>query len=145
MTDIMDFLTLIKSRGAVFAPPVQTQQLSLTNAALQRGRYAVLPDFLIQLYTKSGGLNLGTGYIFGPNDVLYTPPFIIPSIVKVNNDIGPLKKTIGKTVFGRNDLFWFAYDAFGICYMLNNLTLKPVKKYSDPYKAISDCLIGGKL
>ena len=140
-----EFLATIKSRGAIFAPPVITQQLSLTNASLQRSRYAILPDFLIQLYTKTGGLNLGSGYIFSPNDIIYTPPFVIPSITKVNNDFGPLGKTIGKTLFGRNDLFWFAYDAFGICYMLDNLTLKPIKKYTDPFKAICDCLIAGKL
>lgn len=145
MTTCTDFLTTIRTRGAIFTHPVPTQQLSLTNAALQRGRYAMLPDFLIQLYTNTGGINMGAGYIFGPTEVIYTPPFVIPSIIKVNNDVGPLGKTAGKTIFGRNDLFWFAYDAFGTCYMLDNLTLKPVKKYSDPYKAISDCLIGGKL
>lgn len=145
MTECKNFLSAIKARGAIFAPPVQTQQLSLTNAALQRGRFAMLPDFLIQIYTITGGLNIGSGYIFGPNSVSYTPPFVIPSIIKVNNEIGPLGKTAGKTIFGRNDLFWFAYDAFGVCYMLDNLTLRPVKKYSDPYKAIADCLIAGKL
>ena len=66
-------------------------------------------------------------------------------IIKVNNDVGPLGKTAGKTIFGRNDLFWFAYDAFGICYMLDNLTLKAIRKYDDPFKALNDCLIAGKL
>lgn len=145
MTICTEFLKSIHTRGATFTSPVPTQQLSLTNAALQRGRYAMLPDFLIQLYTNTGGLNLGSGYIFGPNDVIYTPPFVIPSIIKVNNDVGPLGKTAGKTIFGRNDLFWFAYDAFGICYMLDNLTLKAIRKYDDPFKALNDCLIAGKL
>lgn len=145
MTECTNFLSAIKARDAIFAPSVPTQSLSLTNAALQRGRFAMLPDFLIHIYTITGGLNIGSGYIFGPNEVSYTPPFVIPSIIKVNHDIGPLGKTSGKTIFGRNDLFWFAYDAFGTCYMLDNLTLKAVKKYTDPHKAISDCLMGGKL
>ena len=51
----------------------------------------------------------------------------------------------GKTVFGRNDLFWFAFDAFGTCYMLDNLNLRVLKKYDDPYRAMLDCLIVGKI
>lgn len=145
MTTCSDFLSNIKMRGAVFAPPIQMQQITLTNASLQRNHFAILPDFLIQLYSTTGGLNIGSAYIFGPTDITYNPPFVIPSITKVNFDIGPLGKTVGKTIFGRNDLFWFAYNAFGTCYMLDNLTLKPVKKYTDPYKSISDCLIAGKL
>ena len=66
-------------------------------------------------------------------------------ILKVNDDIAPLGKTVGKTIFGRNDLFWFAFDAFGTFYMLDNLTLTPLRRYDDAYRAITDCLISGKI
>jgi hypothetical protein len=55
------------------------------------------------------------------------------------------KNLFGKTVFGRNDLFWFAFDTMGTCYMLDNLTLSILRKYDDPHRAIIDCLVVGKI
>jgi hypothetical protein len=55
------------------------------------------------------------------------------------------KNLFGKTVFGRNDLFWFAFDAMGNCFMLDNLTLSQLRKYDNPYRAMLDCLIVGKI
>lgn len=88
---------------------------------------------------------MDTGYIFGPTEVPRPSRYPVPSIIQVNDDISSLRKTVGMTVFGRNDLFWFAFDAFGNCYMLDNLTLKPIRKYDDPYRALMDCLIAGKV
>jgi hypothetical protein len=48
-------------------------------------------------------------------------------------------------VFGRNDLFWFAFDAFGTCFMLDNTALRPLRKYDDPWRALTDCMIVGKM
>ena len=66
-------------------------------------------------------------------------------LLKINDDISVLGKTVGKTIFGRNDLFWFAFDAFGTFYMLDNLNLTPLRRYDDPYRAMTDCLISGKI
>ena len=55
------------------------------------------------------------------------------------------KNLFGKTIFGMNDLFWFAFDTNGQCMMLDNLTLSTLRKYDDPYQAMLDCLIVGKI
>lgn len=140
-----EFFTYIKSRGAYCADAISPNQIALTNAALQQHRRAMLPTFMSELYTKSGGIILGNGCIFGPNEIPQGLRFPIPTIVKINQDISNIPQTVGKTIFGRNDLFWFAFDAFGVCYMLDNLTLSPLRKYDDPYRALIDCLIAGKI
>ena len=140
-----EFLEQMKSRGAYITPPAHQNQISLLNGALQQRKYAMLPHALLELYKYAGAINLDTGYIFGPDEIKRQKTVPIPSILKYNDDISVLGKTFGKTVFGRNDLFWFAFDAFGTFYMLDNLTLSPLRKYSDPYRAMIDCLIAGKV
>jgi hypothetical protein len=140
-----EFLSAIQARGAKIYSPAHANQIMLLNGALQQRRYAMLPPPLIELYDQVGAINLDTGYIFGPNEILRETTYPIPSILKINDDIAPLGKTMGKTIFGRNDLFWFAFDAFGAFYMLNNISLAPLRKYDDPYRAMLDCLISGKI
>ncbi len=140
-----EFLSAMQSRGAVIYAPAHQNQVLLLNGALQQRRYAMLPALLAELYSQVGGINLDTGYIFGPNEIMRKSTYPIPSILKVNDDIAPLGKTMGKTIFGRNDLFWFAFDAFGTFYMLDNLSLMPLRKYNNPYQAMTDCLISGKI
>ena len=105
----------------------------------------MIPEFLMELYTICGSIFLDSGYIFGPIEVSENRISPIPGIVQINDEIAPMGKTVGKTIFGRNDLFWFAFDAFGTFYMLDNLTLNTLRKYDDPYKALADCLIAGKI
>ncbi|MDL2295974.1 hypothetical protein LJC18_04175 [Lachnospiraceae bacterium OttesenSCG-928-E19] len=140
-----EFLSSIKSNGATFAPPSPDNLLSLTTSALQNLRAAMLPEFIIELYKITGGIVLGDGYIFGPAENKTMHKYPVPTIVQINTEIAHVESMRGKTVFGRNDLFWFAFDAFGTCYMLDNLTLRPVRKYDDPWRALTDCLIVGKL
>lgn len=140
-----EFLSVMQSRGAIIAPPAAGQQSAITNTILQQMRCAMLPAFMTNFYQHCGAMNLGNGYIFGPNEISRGNKFPIPSIVSVNHDMTALNRTVGKTVFGRNDLFWFAFDAFGVCYMLDNLTLAPLRKYEDPYRAMADCLLAGKM
>lgn len=142
MTTPSELLNTLKSRGAHIATPAPAQQISLINATLREHRNAMLPKYMIDLYTLTGGINLGSGYIFGPTDIIHAKTFVTPGIVQVNNEV--LSHSNGMTIFGRNDLFWFSFDAFGSFYILDNLTLKPLKKYDDPARAITDCLIGGK-
>lgn len=143
--NIDEFLSSIKSNGAMLAPPVAERAITLASTSLQNIRAAMLPMFIIELYKHTSGIVLGDGYIFGPAEFNLTNKYPIPSIVQINREISGLPHMRGKTVFGRNDLFWFAFDAFGNCYMLDNLTLNPVRKYDDPYRAMTDCLIVGKL
>ncbi len=141
-----EFLAFVKSRGARIAPPFVAGQTTIANTSLQHMRAAMLPAYITELYTLTGGINIGTGYIFGPGDVKYTASgYPVPSIVKINQDIASITTMRGKTVFGRNDLFWFAFDAFGTCYMLDNLSLRPLRKYDDPFRAMTDCLAAGKI
>lgn len=138
-----EFLSLIKSKGALCWGPSSARAISFANTNLQQNKCAMLPNFLIQLYECTAGINLDTGYIFGPSELSNMNQFPIPSIVAVSSDVRHISG--GKTIFGRNDLFWFGCDAFGTCYMLDNLTLKPLRKYDDCYRALYDCLIGGKI
>ncbi len=140
-----DFISLMQSRGARLTPAPSAKKISLTNAALRQNRLAMLPKTLTDIYEITGTINLDTGYIFGPNSIERMGTFPIPDILSINNDIATYNKTNGMTIFGRNDLFWFAYDAFGTFYMLDNLSLKPLRKYNDVYRAITDCLMAGKI
>lgn len=140
-----DFLSGIKSRGAILATPISQGQITLTTTTLQRMRMAMLPFFMTELYRATGGINLGNGYIFGPTDITFNNSYPVPSIIKINKELVSIPALRGKTVFGRNDLFWFAFDAFGVCYMLDNLNVRELRKYDDSYRAMSDCLLGGKL
>lgn len=140
-----DFLSSMKSHGAMLAPAATDSSITLISNGLQTIRAAMLPLFIIDLYKETGGIVLGDGYIFGPTENRVTKKFPVPTILQINNEISGLPNMRGKTVFGRNDLFWFAFDAFGVCYMLDNTTLKPLRKYEDPWRALTDCLIVGKM
>ena len=140
-----EFLSAMQSRGAFFTPPVTTPQIARINTTLQQRKRAMIPAFLNELYTHVGGISLGSGCIFGPNEIPQGFRYPIPTLLQVNEDMSSVPKIFGKTIFGRNDLFWFAFDTFGTCYMLDNTTLSPLRKYDDPYRAMTDCLIAGKI
>ena len=141
--NLNEFLSLMKSRGATIYAPAPARDITLANNALQ-ARCAMFPTPLVDLYKSASAINLGNGYIFGPAECSRKIRFPIPSIVEINLEIMGTDALRGKTIFGRNDLFWFAFDAFGTFYMLDNLTLRVLRKYDDPYRAMSDCLIAGK-
>ena len=139
-----DFLSLMQSRGATVFPASPVRDITLANNTLQSRRCAMFPAIFTDLYKSASAINLGNGYIFGPIECARGARFPIPSIVEINMDMLGIDTLRGKTVFGRNDLFWFAFDAFGTFYMLDNLTLRVLRKYDDPYRAMSDCLVAGK-
>ena len=105
----------------------------------------MLPSFMFDLYKSCSGITLGSAYIFGPKKTERGIKYPIPSIITINKEMNQNKNLFGKTVFGRNDLFWFAFDTNGTCFMLDNLTLSVLRKYDDPYRAMIDCLIVGKI
>ena len=140
-----EFLSLMKSRGAKLFGAGDLAAINLANTNLQDMRAAMLPAFLQDFYTTCFSITLGSACIFGPTEVSRGMKYPIPSITKINQDMVGNKNLFGKTVFGRNDLFWFAFDSFGNCYMLDNLTLAVLRKYDDPYRAMLDCLIVGKI
>lgn len=140
-----EFLSLIKSKGATIFPVAQDVDLSILNAKLQNMRVAILQSFMIDLYKACSGITLGSACVFGPKEIDRGIKYPLPSIEKVNHDMMGNKNLFGKTVFGRNDLFWFAFDVNGTCFMLDNLTLSVLRKYDDPYRAMIDCLIVGKI
>lgn len=140
-----EFLNTLNSHNAFFAAPAAIGQISITNVNLQKIHAATLPKFISDLYQTCGGIKLGNGYIFGPNEFGRPGSHPIPNIFQINNELTNLAKLHAKTVFGRNDLFWFTFDSFGKCYMLDNLGLNVLRRYEDPYRAMLDCLIGGKI
>ena len=140
-----EFLSLIKSRGANIIAANLSNNTTTTNVRLQEIRASVIPTFLSDLYTSCAAIILGPACIFGLNEIARQNVHSLPSIVDINIDAAGNKNLYGKTIFGRNDLFWFATDALGNCYMLDNLTLSVLRKYEDPYRAMLDCLIVGKI
>ena len=140
-----EFISLIQSRGAIITPSGDTGAINRTNTILKDLQVAMLPSFLIDLYYNSFGITFGSACIFGPTEIERGIKYPLPSIVDINKEMVGNKNLFGKTIFGRNDLFWFASDAFGNCFMLNNLNLSVLRKYDDPYRAMLDCLIVGKI
>ena len=140
-----EFLSLIKSKGATIFPPFSGTEINVANTNLQQMRVAMLPGFLRDLYTNCSGITLGAACIFGVKDIDRGIKYPLPSIIKINKDLNTNKNLLGKTIFGRNDLFFFAVDAFGNCFMLDNITLSILRKYDDQYRAMMDCLIVGKI
>ena len=142
--NIDEFLSNIKTKGALVWGPSNARAIEFANSNLQQKKCAMLPNQIISLYMKTAGINLGTGYMFGPSELQNGANFPIPSIVQINEELRNIPALKNKTLFARNDLFWFAFDAFGAFYMLDNLNLRILRKYDDPYRAMSDCLIAGK-
>jgi hypothetical protein len=140
-----EFLSLMKSSGALFAPSAGDSSIALAGNGLQAIRAATLPIFMIDMFKTTGGIILGDAYVFGPLENKTTNKFPVPDILQINSEISGLAHMRGKTVFGRNDLFWFAFDAFGMCFMLDNTALRPLRKYDDPWRALTDCMIVGKM
>lgn len=138
-----DFLQDMQKRGATFAPAGPDGQVSITNINLQKIRAAMLPIFMTNLYKQCNGIKLGNGYIFGSAEFGKNGKHPVPSIVEINQDLTNIPTLRGKTIFGRNDLFWFAFDTFGKCFMLDTTDLKVLRKYENPYHAMTDCLVGG--
>ncbi len=140
-----EFLSTMKSRGAIVSPPAAHAAVVLANTALQNMRAAMLPKFMIDLYAMTGAMNMGSGYIFGVTEIARGTKYPIPDIISVNRALTGIRRMRGLTLFGRNDLFWFAFDSFGTCAMLDNLNLAVLRKYDDAYRAMADCLIAGKI
>lgn len=140
-----EFLSLIKSRGGHIFPAASASKINIANEKLQRNKNIMLPGFLIDLYQDCGGITLGSASIFGPIEIQRGVKYPLPAISNINLDLTTNKTIPGKAIFGRNDLFFFAYDINGTCFMLDNLTLSILRKYDDPYRAMTDCLIVGKI
>lgn len=140
-----EFLSLIKSRGATIFAPSSATEITVATTNLQNIRAAMLQPFMLDLYKHCSAITLGSACIFGPTEIQRGIKYSLPSIEKINHDMMGNKNLFGKTVFGRNDLFWFAFDVNGNCLMLDNLTLSVLRKYDDPYRAMLDCLIVGKI
>ncbi len=141
----LEFLSLMKSRGAKIFPRPDKNAVDIVNTTLQDMRAAMLPTFLKDLYNNCSGITLGSACIFGVTEINRGIKYPLPSITEINKEICTNKNLYGKTVFGINDLFWFATDAFGNCFMLDNVNLSVLRKYEDPYRAMTDCLIIGKI
>lgn len=140
-----EFISLIQSRGATVISSGNVVAINTANTLLKDMRASMLPAFLIDLYHTCFGITLGSACIFGPTEIQRGIKYPLPSIIDINKDVVNNKNLFGKTVFGRNDLFWFATDALGNCFMLDNLTLSVLRKYDDPYRAMLDCLVVGKI
>ena len=142
-----EFLNELKARGAIMVPKVSDRAIELAQNAMQQMHAAMMsPDFIDLFRHDTGGIILGDANIFGPEDIARDKGlYEIPSIVQINREMASLPSMRGRAIFGRNALFWFGFDAFGTCYMLDILNLNVLRKYDNTYKAILDCLAVGKI
>lgn len=140
-----EFFSSVRARGMEIIPARPPRDTAMANTLLQGMRAAMIPVQMQDFFSHAGGIVNGSGYIFGPTETQRATSFPIPSIIDINRDMSHIQAMHGKTIFGRNDLFFFAFDAFGVFYMLDNLTLRPLRKYDDMYHAMTDCLAAGKL
>lgn len=142
---LQELLIFAKNKHAFMSTTPTIGQITLTNKNLQRINSATLPEYMIELYKICGGIRLGSACIFGPNEIKNSNKYPVPTIFKINEELFTNKNIKEKTIFGRNDLFLFAFDNLGKCFLLDNTSLKPLKQYTDPYKAMADCITLGKL
>lgn len=140
-----EFFSSVRARGMEIAPAHTPRDTAMANTLLQGMRAAMIPVQMQEFFSHAGGIINGSGYIFGPTEIPRATSFPIPSIIDINRDMSHIQAMQGKTIFGRNDLFFFAFDVFGVFYMLDNLILRPLRKYDDMYHAMTDCLAAGKL
>lgn len=143
-----DFISLLQTNCAILLPVSSARTLELTQNNLQNMRIAMIPMDLLEIYKNvAGGIILGDANIFGPDKYDRVPAdYELPDMVSVNRELSGNKSLSGKTIFGRNQMFWFAFDAFGRFYMLDVLTMRPLRDYgTDAVRAITDCLMFGKI
>ncbi|MGI5845701.1 MAG: hypothetical protein ACOX7D_00755 [Alphaproteobacteria bacterium] len=143
-----EFLSWAKSSGAIMLQTANDNEIAQTQNALQQMQAAIIPITLIEFYKNTtGGILLGDAQIFGLSEIKRdkTGIYYIPSVLQINRDFAGLPNIYGKTIFGRNGLFWLAFDAFGKCFLLNNITLGSMRKYDNIFKAMIDCLAVGKI
>jgi hypothetical protein len=142
-----EFLSWLKASGVITLTPADDAGIAKTQNALQQMQAAMIPMALIDFYKTVGGAFLGDAHILGIEEVARggSSVYHIPGILQINREISGMSGMRGKTVFARNSLFWFAFDAFGNGLMLNNTNLAPMRQYEDIYKAMTDCLAVGRI
>jgi hypothetical protein len=143
-----EFVSELKNRDATLLPTASDRAIELARNSLQQMRAAMIPQALSDMYKNvAGGIISGDSHIFGAEDIVRPKRnYEIPGLVQINREVSGMPGTAGKTVFGRNQMFWFAFDAFGNFYMLDILNLNVLREYkSDAYRAILDCLAVGKI
>ncbi|MCL2369575.1 MAG: hypothetical protein FWC83_02770 [Alphaproteobacteria bacterium] len=143
-----EFFAELKKREATLLPPASDRAIELAKNALQNMRCANIPPVMSDIYKNmSGGIISGDSHIFPIEEIdRISRKYKIPSIVQVNRDLSVMPGMMGRTIFGRNCMFLFAFDTFGNFYMLNILNMNILREYHfDGYRAILDCLAVGKI
>ena len=136
----------LKKAGAVFFPSAGARALNLANAAFQQMKASVLPTAMGAFYAAYGGAVLGDACVFPIEDTdRPNRNYVMPGIVKVNRDMIDFPALRGKTIWGRNQFYWFSADVAGAICMHDVLTLTVLRKYGDLGAAIADCLLAGRV
>lgn len=142
-----EFILELNQRGANTVHSVSDRAIELAQIALQQMRGARIATDFTDIYKNNfGGIIFGDAYIFGPEEIArHKNSYFVPGIVTINREISGITALRGKTIFGRNSLFLFCFDAFGNCEMLDKINLQILRKYDNSYRAILDCLAVGKI
>ncbi len=133
-----------KKDVAIMLPAASERAIEIAQGSLMQMQCAMLPMDLMRFYMRHDGIICGDAQIFGVTEYNRDGRmYILPSIITVNKELMAYKVLRGKTVIGRNGLFWFAVDSSGVVWMLDVMTLSPVKKYASIYRAMYECLLVG--
>jgi hypothetical protein len=146
--DREQFFQELKNRGATLLPIASDRALELSQNSLQNMRAARIPPILSDIYKNiAGGIILDDSTVFPIEEIDRTKRnYKIPNVITVNRDLSTIPGITGKTVFARNQMFMFMFDAFGNFYMTDILGLNILREYQlDGYRAILDCLAVGKI
>ena len=143
-----EFKSAMKTINAQFGAVPSMRSIELAQNALQQMRAAMLPSALIEFYNEFGGGGwCQDSVIFSVDEIdRVGKNYIIPDIVKINRLFADKPGMRGRMIWGRNGLFLFGADAYGTMYMLDQLSLQPLRKYEGaPWRAMNDCLVIGKI
>ena len=141
------FIERMNQIGATPLPRCSDRAVDLAQSALQQMRAAMMPQALTHMYKNiSGGYLLGDAVIFGLEEIYRAEAsYSLPGLLDINREISGYANMRGRTLLGRNSLFWLYFDAFGKYYMADNVNMNVLREYVDMSRAIEDCLIVGKL
>ncbi|MCL2629175.1 MAG: hypothetical protein FWD33_00545 [Alphaproteobacteria bacterium] len=129
--------------GAKAARPAP-DELVRTQAALQGMGKLMMPAGLVEFFQNFGAVVLGDAEIFAPMPAAIGK-MRTRTIIEVNGDMSASTPIGGKTVFGRNQLFWLVVGDDFKFHLLDLYTMRPAKAYDDVNLAVRDCLLVGAL
>ncbi len=144
-----EFLKILESKKNIINlnSGANERDIEFAQANLMQIKCSMLSPDLVKFYKRFNGLSCQDSVIYGLKQIEnLRRGYFIPSILDVNKDMMTFSNVLkGKTIIAKNSLFWFAVSLDGFVWMLDLMTLTPVKKYTSIYQAFYDCILVGEI